>query len=153
MFSVVLVVQVTPTFFFFFFLSLLVFFIYIYSWLCSYHGHHGTNFTLRLYARKLKDNLANQLVLQQVCIQSYYAVSVYVWCKDWFERSLILIFIWLILSFRCSLEDLWFWSSLALSFCCSLKDHWFWSSLSPFLIGRMFVREPSWEYSVNLVGS
>ena len=26
-------------------------------------------------------------------------------------------------------------------------------TLSPFLIGRMFVREPSWEYSANLVGS
>ena len=26
-------------------------------------------------------------------------------------------------------------------------------ALSPFLIGRMFVREPSWEYSANLVGS
>ena len=26
-------------------------------------------------------------------------------------------------------------------------------SLSPFLIGRMFVREPSSEYSANLVGS
>ena len=25
--------------------------------------------------------------------------------------------------------------------------------LSTFLIGRMFVREPSWEYSANLVGS
>ena len=25
--------------------------------------------------------------------------------------------------------------------------------LIPFLIGRMFVREPSWEYSANLVGS
>ena len=24
---------------------------------------------------------------------------------------------------------------------------------SPFLIGRMFVREPSWEYSANLAGS
>ena len=26
-------------------------------------------------------------------------------------------------------------------------------ALSPFLIGRMFVHEPSWEYSANLVGS
>ena len=26
-------------------------------------------------------------------------------------------------------------------------------ALSPFLIGRMFVREPSLEYSANLVGS
>ena len=25
--------------------------------------------------------------------------------------------------------------------------------LSPFLIGRMFVREPSWKYSANLAGS
>ena len=25
--------------------------------------------------------------------------------------------------------------------------------LSPFLIGQMFVREPSWKYSANLVGS
>ena len=25
--------------------------------------------------------------------------------------------------------------------------------LSPFLIGRMFLREPSWKYSANLVGS
>ena len=25
--------------------------------------------------------------------------------------------------------------------------------LSPFLIGRMFLREPSWEYSANLAGS
>ena len=25
--------------------------------------------------------------------------------------------------------------------------------LSPFLIGRMFLREPSWKYSVKLVGS
>ena len=25
--------------------------------------------------------------------------------------------------------------------------------LCPFLIGRMFVREPSWKYSANLVGS
>ena len=24
---------------------------------------------------------------------------------------------------------------------------------SPFLTGRMFVREPGWEYSANLVGS
>ena len=29
---------------------------------------------------------------------------------------------------------------------------YFWV-LSPFLIGRMFVREPSWKYSANLVGS
>ena len=31
-----------------------------------------------------------------------------------------------------------------------------WSSgkvLSPFLIGRMFLREPSWKYSAKLVGS
>ena len=28
-----------------------------------------------------------------------------------------------------------------------------WKVLSPFLIGRMFFREPSWEYSANLVGS
>ena len=27
------------------------------------------------------------------------------------------------------------------------------STLSPFLTGRMFVREPSWKYSANLVGS
>ena len=27
------------------------------------------------------------------------------------------------------------------------------SLLSLFLIGRMFVRKPSWEYSVNLAGS
>ena len=26
-------------------------------------------------------------------------------------------------------------------------------ALSPFLIGRLFVREPSWEYSANLNGS
>ena len=26
-------------------------------------------------------------------------------------------------------------------------------ALSPFLIGQMFVREPSWKYSANLVGS
>ena len=26
-------------------------------------------------------------------------------------------------------------------------------SLSPFLIGRMFLREPSWKYSAKLVGS
>ena len=26
-------------------------------------------------------------------------------------------------------------------------------ALSPFLTGRMFVREPSWKYSANLVGS
>ena len=26
-------------------------------------------------------------------------------------------------------------------------------TLSPFLIGRMFVREPSWKYSAKLVGS
>ena len=26
-------------------------------------------------------------------------------------------------------------------------------ALSPFLTGRMFVREPSWEYSANLAGS
>ena len=26
-------------------------------------------------------------------------------------------------------------------------------ALSPFLIGRMLVREPSWKYSANLVGS
>ena len=26
-------------------------------------------------------------------------------------------------------------------------------ALIPFLIGRMFVREPSWKYSANLVGS
>ena len=25
--------------------------------------------------------------------------------------------------------------------------------LSPFLTGRMFLREPSWKYSANLVGS
>ena len=25
--------------------------------------------------------------------------------------------------------------------------------LSPFLIGRMFLREPSWKYSAKLVGS
>ena len=29
----------------------------------------------------------------------------------------------------------------------------FFIALSPFLIRRMFVREPSWEYSANLVGS
>ena len=29
---------------------------------------------------------------------------------------------------------------------------WF-CTISPFLIGRMFVREPSWKYSANLVGS
>ena len=28
-----------------------------------------------------------------------------------------------------------------------------WPVLSPFLIGRMFVREPSWKCSANLVGS
>ena len=28
-----------------------------------------------------------------------------------------------------------------------------WKVLSPFLIGRMFVREPNWKYSANLVGS
>ena len=27
------------------------------------------------------------------------------------------------------------------------------SVLSPFLIGRMFLREPSWKYSAKLVGS
>ena len=27
------------------------------------------------------------------------------------------------------------------------------SPLSPFLIGGMFVREPSWKYSANLVGT
>ena len=27
------------------------------------------------------------------------------------------------------------------------------SPLSPFLVGRMFVREASWKYSANLVGS
>ena len=26
-------------------------------------------------------------------------------------------------------------------------------ALSPFLIGRMFLREPSWKYSAKLVGS
>ena len=26
-------------------------------------------------------------------------------------------------------------------------------ALSPLLTGRMFVREPSWKYSANLVGS
>ena len=26
-------------------------------------------------------------------------------------------------------------------------------SLSPFLIGRMYLREPSWKYSAKLVGS
>ena len=37
--------------------------------------------------------------------------------------------------------------------------NWTWtdifpvSSLSPFLIARMFVHEPSWKYSVKLVGS
>ena len=28
-----------------------------------------------------------------------------------------------------------------------------YGQLSPFLSGRMFVREPSWKYSANLVGS
>ena len=28
-----------------------------------------------------------------------------------------------------------------------------WSVLGPFLIGRMFLREPSWKYSAKLVGS
>ena len=27
------------------------------------------------------------------------------------------------------------------------------TALSPFLIGRMFLREPSWKYSAKLVGS
>ena len=27
------------------------------------------------------------------------------------------------------------------------------TNLKPVLIGRMFVREPSWKYSANLVGS
>ena len=34
-----------------------------------------------------------------------------------------------------------------------MHDDLFSALLSPFLIGRMFVREPSWKYSANLVGS
>ena len=37
---------------------------------------------------------------------------------------------------------------------CDCEPVWLrGKALSPFLIGRMFVREPSWEYSANLVGS
>ena len=33
------------------------------------------------------------------------------------------------------------------------KGTYFISELSPFLIGRMFLREPRWKYSAKLVGS
>ena len=43
-----------------------------------------------------------------------------------------------------------FFHSYFLSFSLST---FFLSLLNPFLIGRMFVREPSWKYSANVVGS
>ena len=36
---------------------------------------------------------------------------------------------------------------------CTFTHTHFHGALSPLLIGRMFVREPSWKHSVNIVGS
>ena len=49
----------------------------------------------------------------------------------------------------------WLKGGLGLGGCAEALTVWLNNAhlLSPFLIGRMFLREPSWKYSAKLVGS